>query len=267
MKIVSMFYSPKYLFFTFLISLAAALNTSQMLANNSWERIDSDNDFTPLSVEKLWEMKRVGAPIISPNGDLVVAPITRYTVDDDKSHTDLWLFKTDGTVERQLTQHGSADGQPVFNPDGSKLAFVTRREGDDASQIYILPMDEPGEAVRLTEIPTGVSAPKWVGDHIYFISRIFSGLDWDEMEARLKERSDSHISAHTWNALPYSYWDHWIDEQRQAHLFRIPAGGGDTKNITSPTGWELPRSSQGTGSYDVAPDESLVVFSSNSTRD
>ncbi|TVQ05497.1 MAG: S9 family peptidase [Balneolaceae bacterium] len=236
-------------------------------AEENWKTSDKERDFNPLSVEKLWEMKRIGSPVISPNGDWVIAPVTRYTVEDDKSHTDIWLFKTDGSVERPLTTHGSADGQPTFSPDGSRLAFVTRRDGDDASQIYILPMDEPGEAIRLTEVPTGVSAPKWVGEHIYFISRIFPDMEWDEMSEKLKERRDSHMSAHTWNAMPYSFWDHWIDEEREAHLFRIPAEGGETENITGPTGWQLPRSVQGAGNYDVAPDESLVAFNANSTRD
>lgn len=255
---------PKTLIFAFFLTMSVGCATAEPVSSD--ER-STNNDFTPLSVEKLWEMKRIGAPVISPNGDWVVAPVTRYTVDDDKSHTDLWLFKTDGSVERPLTQHGSAAGQPAFSPDGSKLAFVTSREDDDAAQIYILPMDEPGEATRLTEVPTGVNAPKWVGDHIYFISRVYPGLEWDEMEDKLQERRDSHMSAHTWNELPYSQWDHWIDEEREAHLFRIPADGGDTENITEPTAWQLPRATQGAGNYDVAPDESLVAFNANSTRD
>jgi hypothetical protein len=106
-----------------------------------------------LSAEVLWEMERIGGPVVSPDGRWVVAPVTRYTVADDKSHTDLWLFATDGSVERPLTQHGAAAGQAVFSPDGRSLAFVTRREGDDAGQIYVLPMDAPGEARRLTEVP------------------------------------------------------------------------------------------------------------------
>ncbi len=226
-----------------------------------------EHEISPLSVEKLWEMKRIGSPVISPDGKWVVAPVTRYTVDDDQSHTDLWLFSTDGRVERPLTRHGSADGSPVFSPDGSKLAFVSRRDDDDASQIYILPIDEPGEAQRLTEVPTGTNAPKWVGEHIYFISNIYPGKTWDEMKEKLEQEQASHMSAHTWNALPYSSWDRWIDEERQAHVYRIPADGGETEAITLPTGWELPRSSQGAGSYDVAPDESLVVFSTDTNRD
>lgn len=220
-----------------------------------------------LTPEVLWEMKRIGSPVISPDGKWVIATVTRYTMADDKSHTDLWLFAADGSVQKQLTVTGYADGQPVFSPDGSKLAFVSRRDGDDASQVYILTMNQPGEALRLTEVPTGVSAPKWAGSHIYFISRVWPGKTWEEIVAHVKKNKDSKMSARKWNALPNSYWDHWIDEERQAHLFRIHERGGEVEAITQPTGWELPRQSHGSGSYDVAPDGSLVAFTADSKRD
>jgi dipeptidyl aminopeptidase/acylaminoacyl peptidase len=220
-----------------------------------------------LSAEVLWQMQRLGAPVISPDGRWVVAPVTRYTVEDDKSHTDLWLYAADGSVERPLTRHGSAEGQAVFSPDSRTLAFVTRRDGDDAAQIYLLPMDSPGEARRLTEVPTGVSAPAWVGNHIYFISNVFPGKDWDEMKAELERRRKGHVSAHRWTELPTSSWDRWLDETRQAHLYRIPAAGGAIEAVTLPTGLELPRSGQSRSSYDVAPDGSLVAFSANSGTD
>jgi dipeptidyl aminopeptidase/acylaminoacyl peptidase len=220
-----------------------------------------------LSAAVLWQLKRLGGPSISPDGEWVVAPVTRYTVADDESHTDLWLFAADGSVERPLTQHGSAAGQAVFSPDGGTLAFVTRREGDEAGQIYLLPMASPGEARRLTVVPTGVSAPSWVGDHIYFISNVWPGKSWEEMAAELERRRNGHMSAHTWSALPTSAWDRWLDEARQAHLFRIPAAGGDIEPITLPTGFELSRSGPGRSSYDVSPDGSLVAFSAARRRD
>jgi dipeptidyl aminopeptidase/acylaminoacyl peptidase len=217
-----------------------------------------------LSVEILWKLQRIASPVISPDGRWVVAPVTRYTVDDDKSHTDLWLFATDGSVERPLTRHGSAEGQAVFSPDGAQLAFVTRREEDEAAQIYVLPMHQPGEARRLTEVPTGVSAPAWVGDHIYFISNVFPEMTWDAAKKELERRKKSHVTAERWTSLPISSWDRWVDEARQAHLYRIPAAGGEIEAITLPAGRELPRATQSRSSYDVAPDGSLVVFMSDS---
>lgn len=232
-----------------------------------------------LSAEVLWHMSRLGSPVISPDGDFVVAPVTRFTIDDDQSHTDLWLFSTDGSVERPLTRHGSAEGQPVFSPDGRHLAFVSRRDDDTASQLYIMPLHEPGEARRFTQVPTGVLAPKWVGEHLYFISRVWPELSWDEMDEALVERRNSHDSAHGWNRLPFSQWDHWIDEERQAHIYRIGVDdflqsrrpwqfdSGSVEAVTLPTGRELPRSSQSASTYDVAPDESLVVFVSDTNSD
>jgi dipeptidyl aminopeptidase/acylaminoacyl peptidase len=220
----------------------------------------------PLTAEVLWELKRIGGPVVSPDGRWIVAPVTRYTVSDDKAHTDLWLFAADGSVQRPLTRHGAAAGQPVFSPDGRTLAFVARRDGDDAAQLYLLPVAEPGEAQRLMEVPTGVSAPRWVGRHIYFISNVFPGMDWDGMKAEMKRRRDGHVSAHRWTSLPTSSWDRWLDEARQAHIYRIPATGGAVEAVTLPTGWELPRADQGRGSYDVAPDESWVAFVANSRR-
>lgn len=218
---------------------------------------DSDSLLTP---EKLWDMQRIGSPVISPDGRWVVSTVTRYTVADDKSHTDIWLFSSDGSVQRPLTRHGSADGSPVFSPDGTRLAFISRRDDDTAAQLYLLPINEPGEAVRLTTVPTGVGNPKWVGRHLYFTSSVMPGMSWDEMRTELDRRRASHVSALTWDALPYSSWDRYIDATRETHVYRIPADGGAVEPITLPTGFA-------SGSYDVSPDESLVAFATDTHRD
>lgn len=217
-----------------------------------------------LSAEMLWKIERLGDPVISPDGRQIVAPVTRFDVEKDSSETTLWLFAADGSSQRPLTRAGNSASNPLFSPDGRTLAFLARRDGDEATQIYLLPMDGPGEARRLTEVPTGVSAPKWVGEHLYFISRVWPDKDWEQMAAAVKERRERKMSAHTWNRLPFSHWDQWIDEERQAHVFRIPAAGGAVEAITQPLGRELPRSSQGTSSYDVSPDERFIAFTSDS---
>lgn len=221
----------------------------------------------PLSVDVLWQMDRVGSPIIAPEGGHVVVPVTHYDVDKDSSETRLWLLSQDGDTQRQLTAEGASASSAVFSPDGRTLAFISRRAGDDAGQIYTLPMDGPGEAKRVSSVPTGVSALKWVGEHFYFISRVWPDKSFDEMKEALQARRDSHVSAHRWTALPYAQWDHWIDEERQAHVFRMPVAGGEVEPVTQALGRELPRSSQGAGSYDIHPDETHIAFVSDRDED
>jgi dipeptidyl aminopeptidase/acylaminoacyl peptidase len=227
---------------------------------------DDTGEHNVLSAEVLWQLDRIGAPVISPTGDWVVAPVTDYDVDSDKGEIRLWLFAADGSMERALTAEGQTASSPVFSPDGNHLAFVSKRDKDEAGQIYLLDMSGPGEAQKLSSVPTGVSGLKWVGEHIYFVSSVWPEMDWEGMEKKLKEDKDSKVSAHQWNALPYSSWDHWIDEDRQNHVFRMPAAGGDVQAITQPLGWQLSRSGAGAGSYDVHPQESHIAFVADSKR-
>ncbi|WP_095499278.1 alpha/beta hydrolase family protein [Paraferrimonas haliotis] len=216
-----------------------------------------------LSVEVLWKLNRIGNPIISANGEHVVAPVTKFNVESDKGATQLWLFDSKGNSQRPLTSEGLRASEATFSPDGNTLAFISKRENDDAGQVYLLPMNQAGEAQRLTQVPGGVYGIKWVGEHIYFISRIFPGKDWEAMKSQLKENKDNKVSAHQWNALPYSYFDHWIDEERSAHVFRIPVKGGDIEPVTQNFSLELPRGNQGSYSYDVDPSETYIAFNSN----
>ncbi|MGS0673780.1 prolyl oligopeptidase family serine peptidase [Shewanella sp. 125m-1] len=217
----------------------------------------------PLSVDVLWQLNRIGSPIISPQGDKIIAPVTQYDVPEDKGSTQLWLFNKDGDSQQALTAKGMRASEATFSPDGKTLAFISKRDDDEAGQIYLLPMNGPGEAQKLTDVPGGVYGMRWVGKHIYFISRIFPGKNWDEMIAQLKADKDNKVSAHQWNALPYSSFDHWIDEDREAHVFRIPAVGGEIEAITQPLKQQLPRSSQSASSYDIAPNEQWIAFTAN----
>ncbi len=220
-------------------------------------------DDSNLSVERLWQLERIGSPVTSNDGRFIVAPVTKFDVKADKGHTRLWLFSADGKQQTPLTAEGLRASEPVFSADGNTLAFISQRDKDDAGQIYLLSMNKPGEAQRLTQVPTGVYGIKWVGKHLYFISRVWPEKSWDEMAAHIKAEKDNKMSAKQWNALPYSYFDHWIDENRQAHLFRIAATGGEVQPVTQPLGLELPRETQGSDDYDIDAKEQYVAFSAN----
>ncbi|MFO7763822.1 MAG: S9 family peptidase [Wenzhouxiangellaceae bacterium] len=225
-------------------------------------------DNKPLSAEVLWQLDRLGAPVISPQGEHVVVPATSYEVESDESETRLWLLdRGEPRDQRPISMTGASASSPAFSPDGSMLAFISKREEDDAGQVYLLPMDAPGEATRLTEVPTGVSALKWVGEHIYFISSVWPGKTFDEMAEALEQDEERQVSAHVWTELPYAYFDTWLDADRENHLFRVPAAGGEVQPLSQPAGLALSPSSPGTGDYDVSPDGERLAIVADSAED
>lgn len=71
---------------------------------------------------------------------------------------DLWTVPTKGGTAQQLTQHPGDDRQPVFSPDGKRIAFVSSRE--NGSQIYT--MSTGGSAPeQLTVHSEGYSLQQW----------------------------------------------------------------------------------------------------------
>ena len=60
---------------------------------------------TPLTHEKLWMMKRVGAPAVSPDGKWAVYSVLEPSYEPDKEVSDLWVVASDGrSPPRRLRQ-------------------------------------------------------------------------------------------------------------------------------------------------------------------
>ena len=119
-------------------------------------------------------------PSVSPDGSKVAFARTR-TQDDSLLFDDpeIYVMDSDGTNAMRVTNNQTTDFNPVFSPDGSKLAFTSEREGN--SEIYV--MDSDGtDQTRLTSSPEAnefwpVFSPD--GDKIAF-TRI-SGSDQSPM--------------------------------------------------------------------------------------
>ncbi len=219
-----------------------------------------------LTSEKMWGLQRLGGPALSPDGRIAVVPVTRYDIKENKGFTDLWMLPLDDGAARPLTTDTAADTSPVFSPDGTRIAFVSKRGDDKESQIYVIAVDG-GEARRITNVPTGADTPKWFpdGKRIAFVSSIWTDLaSWPDQDKRKKERDDSKVQARLWSRAPIAHWDHFLDD-REPHIFAIAVDSvaGSTPEpvaITRLSGYSLSRSSYDDESYAIAPDGEEIAF-------
>ena len=105
----------------------------------------------------------------------------------------------------QLTFGERGESSPRWSPDGTQVAFLARRDGDEHNQIYLFHTGG-GEARRLTTHPTAPTALVWAPDG----SRLFyAAPDAKTAEEREKERQQDDVYAfeetnfkqrHVWTA-------------------------------------------------------------------
>lgn len=232
---------------------------------------------TPITHEKLWLMKRVGAPEVSPDGKWAVFPVLEPAYDPDRESSDLWLVDTDGNAPpRRLTNTRAPESGVTWSPDSRAIAFTTRREGDEADQVYLLELSSGGEARRLTSLSTGASNPKWRpdGKAILFESFVFPNAADDETNRKiLTDRKSVKYNVHTYEHFPVRYWNRWLDDRQPTILVQSIQEGSAPKDILSPTAFARATGFSGVqGETNISlspiwsPDGREVVFAATTER-
>jgi TolB protein len=113
-----------------------------------------------------------------------------------------------GVLENPTKGRGEQNYQPVFSPDGTRIAFVSNRDGN--SEIYVMNVDGSGMR-RLTNHPAADAVPTWspTGAQIAFTSdrggtpQIYITSSSDQSTPR-KISSESWADRATWAPAPYN---------------------------------------------------------------
>jgi dipeptidyl aminopeptidase/acylaminoacyl peptidase len=235
----------------------------------------------PIAHEDLWPMRRVGAPVPSPDGRWAVFSVAEPAYEEGAQVSDLWIAPVDGsTPPRRLTNTAGRESGLDWSPDGTRIAFSARRDGDEAEQVYVLAL-AGGDAVRVTGTVTGARTPRFSPDgrRIAFVGNVHPGAaDEAANRAAATERRARRWNARVYEGFPIRSWDRWLDD-RQPQLFVVdlPQPGAPAaapRNLLA--GSALVKSSgyagrdnDGSSELDPAwsPDGRTLVFVASDDRD
>jgi dipeptidyl aminopeptidase/acylaminoacyl peptidase len=220
----------------------------------------------PIDIEALWQLERVGALSLSPDGRAAVCAVTSYSMAENKGRTSLWLLPTDSCAPRRLTSAGEKDGQPAWSPDGDRIAFLARREiaghKDSEKQLYVIAA-AGGEAERKSDFGPGIEDFKWMPDgrRIVFVSWVWPGVKGAVAQSRRhKEFTERKESAYVTAEAQYRHWDSNLPMGRVPRLLMLELASGRITDLFESSGHELPRADPSAAHFDISPDGKRIAF-------
>jgi Tol biopolymer transport system component len=101
-----------------------------------------------------------GSPAVSPDGKMIA--YSRYAATTVNGHVtyspDIFVSSLVGGTTKRIVAHMTYDIDPTWSPDGSRIAFVSKRTGK--SQIYTVSASGGG-LTQITQEAAGGTSPAW----------------------------------------------------------------------------------------------------------
>jgi len=220
----------------------------------------------PFTFEDMMALKRVGEPIVSPDGKWVLFSAVDVSLEANTKTPHVWVVPTAGGEAREIILVQESD-RPRWAPDGKHFLFLSMKEG--GSQIWIADFDDAKGTVtatrKLTSIASEADGPIWSpdGKNIAFISNVYPDCADEACNAkRLQDAEKSKVKALVFTHLLYRHWNAYKDGKRN-HLLVIPAEGGASRDLT-PGDYDVPPFSLGgQDDYAFSPDGQEICYTSN----
>ena len=228
-------------------------------------------DKSPLTPQDLWAIKRLSSPAVSPDGKSVVFTVQDWSIEKNKSTSSLWLVDTAGGAPRRLTTAAGSDNSATWSPDGTRLAFTSKRGDDEVAALYVMRTDG-GEPEKILEMPFGVSAPRWLpdGSGLVVVTTVIPELagklakeDLAAMKKEIKRRKDSQMTAKVTEHRQYRYFDHYITDSAAHRLLVVTLATREIKDLTPK--WDRLYTVSGEATYDLSADGKWIALTINTT--
>ena len=168
--------------------------------------------------EDVFELRWAGDPRIAPDGKTVAFVAWGIDREENEYASSIWLVPLDGSEPaRQFTSSGKQDAAPRWSPDGSRVAFVSNRDGK-TKQLYVISASG-GEARRLTDLAEDVTEAAWSpdGTRLAFTSRV--------RDPEYDEEDDKRRRPRRFTRLQFKLDSEGWTGDRRRHVFTVPADG------------------------------------------
>jgi dipeptidyl aminopeptidase/acylaminoacyl peptidase len=233
--------------------------------------------------EDMMKLKRVGAPVPSPDGKWVVFDCVDVDLEADTRISHLWIVPASGGESRRLNPTPNHEERPRFSPDGKRLIWTSK--ATDPTQIWMCDFDSgsgvlAGKPHQVTAISTGADGGIWSpdGKNIVFESAVYPDCK-DEAcnKQRDEELKKSKVKAKIFSRLFYRHWSAFTEFKR-SHLFvqsvEAPVSGAGNQNAAgtaattrrdlTPGDHDVPPFNLGgQDMYAISPDSQEVAYTSN----
>ena len=220
-----------------------------------------------LAAQDLVGLARVGAPVVSPDGQRLVYTLRETDVAANKAHTELYVLdlKSPSAVPQRLTNAPQSSSQPHWSADSTAVYFLSARSG--LSQVWRISL-KGGEATPVTQVPVDIESYTLSPneDRLLFSAGVFPECgDLLCTQKRLSDAEKSATHARTFDQLMVRHWDTWADGRR-SELFGVsldaaakPAGAVVALSMT--LDGDVPSKPFGDASeYAFSPDGKAVVY-------
>lgn len=242
---------------TTLVVTATVLAGSALLAARQTLR--------PMSLADLLTAVRVADAQLSPDGQTVLYQRTTTDLTANRRHSEIWAVPAAGGAPMALLTSARNDTTARWSPDGTRIAFLSTREG--GSQVWIANADGTG-ARKLTAMPGGVMPPLvWSpdGSRLAVVADVYPDCTGPGANAcnqkKMDEAEANPVKARSLTRLFYRHWDEWRGALRH-HVFVVPVAGGAALDVT-PGDFDSPPTQQEDGGVAWSADGQSVLFVSN----
>jgi dipeptidyl aminopeptidase/acylaminoacyl peptidase len=248
------------------------------LATTAFAQTQSLPQKHPFTFEDMMALKRVGAPVPSPDGKWVVFDCVDVDFAANTKISHLWIVPASGPAAagRRLNPTPNHEERPRFSPDGKRLIWTSK--ATDPTQIWMSDFDsEAGQLVgkphQVTSISTGADGGIWSpdGKNIVFVSAVYPDCKDDACnKQRDEELKKSKVKAKIFTKLFYRHWNAF-SEFKRSHLFAVSADANASTDATARPASDLtpgdhdvpPFSLGGQDMYAISPDGQEVAYPSN----